>query len=228
MRDIQLQTPQRDQSSGNRRLKSTSEINKNLRKVTKKSLNPAFKAVSEEDIVVLESLKEFSEVSDDNPFAESAENFIISVNPAEPHSSETVAISDITSPSFSSSSVVTSDAHVTINASHRKGKNPVVDSSRKMEPIEAEVVIKHLREARIQVLNSKDVGPSKKLLDALIDIVIEEFYGGLYDEKEWLDKLLSNKANLVFLSIMLGIFAIIMCGFLHSGTNGYLTGPTPT
>ncbi|KAL0457514.1 UNVERIFIED_CONTAM: hypothetical protein Slati_1090600 [Sesamum latifolium] len=95
-----------------------------------------------------------------------------------------------------------------------------------MEPIEAEVVIKHLREARIQVLNSKDVGPSKKLLDALINIIIEEFYGGLYDEKEWLDKFLSNKANLVFLSLMLGIFAIIMCGFLRSGTN--LTGPTPT
>ncbi|KAL0376342.1 UNVERIFIED_CONTAM: hypothetical protein Scaly_0751800 [Sesamum calycinum] len=228
MRDFQLQTPQRDQSSGNRRLKSTSENNRNLRKVTKKSLNPAFKAVSEEDIAVLESLKEFSEFSDDNPFAESAENFIISVNPVEPHSSETVAISDITSPSLSSSSVVTSDVHVTINASHSKGKNPVVDSSKKMEHIEAEVVIKHLREARIQVLNSKDVGPSKKLLDALINIIIEEFYGGLYDEKEWLDKFLSNKANLVLLTLMLGIFAIIICGFLHSGMSGFLTGPTPT
>ncbi|KAL2229665.1 UNVERIFIED_CONTAM: hypothetical protein Sindi_1560900, partial [Sesamum indicum] len=152
-------------------------------------------------------------------------NFIISVNPVEPHSSETAAISDITSPSLSSSSVVTSDAHVTISAMQNKGKIPVVDSSKKMEPIEAEVVIKHLREARIQVLNSKDVGPSKKLLDALINIIIEEFYGGLYDEKEWLDKFLSNKANLVFLSLMLGIFAIIMCGFLH---YGFLTGPTPT
>ncbi|KAL0348569.1 UNVERIFIED_CONTAM: hypothetical protein Sangu_1084700 [Sesamum angustifolium] len=97
-----------------------------------------------------------------------------------------------------------------------------------MEPIEAEVVIKHLREARIQVLNSKDVGPSKKLLDALINIIIEEFYGGLYDEKEWLDKFLSNKANLVLLTLMLGIFAIIICGFLHSGMSGFLTGPTPT
>ncbi|KAK4405456.1 hypothetical protein Sango_0552100 [Sesamum angolense] len=210
MRDFQLQTPQRDQSSGNRRLKSTSENNRNLRKPFR------------EDIAVLESLTEFSEVSDDNPFAESAENFIISVNPVEPHSSETVAISDIASPSLSSSSVVTSDVHVTINASHSKGKNPVVDSSKKMEPIEAEVVIKHLREARIQVLNSKDVGPSKKLLDALINIIIEEFYGGLYDEKEWLDKFLSNKANLVLLTLMLGIFAIIICGFLHSAVFLYV------
>ncbi|PIN19212.1 hypothetical protein CDL12_08105 [Handroanthus impetiginosus] len=73
MRDLQLQTPQRDQNSVNRRLKSTSDLNKNLRKVTKKNLNPAFKAVSEDDSAVLQSLKEFSEVSDENLFAESAE-----------------------------------------------------------------------------------------------------------------------------------------------------------
>ncbi|KAI3469269.1 hypothetical protein Pfo_025932 [Paulownia fortunei] len=228
MRDFQLQTPQRDQTSANRRSKSTSDLSKNLRKVAKKSLNPAFKAVSEDDSAVLESLKEFSEVSDDNPFGESAENFISLVSPVDRHSSETVAISDLTSPSLSSSSVITSDKHVAINATGTKCKNPEVDSFKKTESIEAEVVIKHLREARIQVLKSKDVGHSKKLLDALISIIVEEFYGGLYEENEWLDKLLSRKANLVFLSFMMGVYSILMFWFLNSGAKGFLTGPTPT
>ncbi|KAK6160964.1 hypothetical protein DH2020_004345 [Rehmannia glutinosa] len=229
MRDLQLQTPQRDQTSANRRSRSTSDLNKIPRKVSKKSLSTAFKAVSEDDSTVLEPLKEFSEVSDDNPFVESAENFIALANPVDTHSSETVAISDLTSPSLSSFSVITSDDHVAVNPADTNGRNRETDFFNEIKSIETELVIKHLREARIQVLKSKDVGPSKKILDAMINIIIEEFYGGLYEENEWLDKLLSRKANMVFLSFMMGIYAILMFWFFYSDDTGFLTtGPTPT
>ena len=56
-------------------------------------------------------------------------------------------------------------------------------------------MINHLREGRVKVLKSKDVGPTKKLVEALINIVIEEFHGGLYKENELLDKLMFKKIS---------------------------------
>lgn len=43
----------------------------------RKSLNPLFKAESEDDHSVLEPLKEFAEASDESPFSESAEVVLI-------------------------------------------------------------------------------------------------------------------------------------------------------
>ncbi|KAG8370130.1 hypothetical protein BUALT_Bualt14G0085400 [Buddleja alternifolia] len=68
MRDFQLQTRQRDQASANRGSKSTYDVNRNLRKITKKSLNPVFQAVSEEDSSVSKNSKEISKDFDDNSF----------------------------------------------------------------------------------------------------------------------------------------------------------------
>ncbi|GFQ03212.1 hypothetical protein PHJA_002465000 [Phtheirospermum japonicum] len=232
MKDIQLQTPQRDQTSTNRRSKSTSDLSKNPRKaqVSRKKLSPAFQAASEDESSVLESLKEFPKVSDDNPFVESAENFIALVDPVDTPSSQTAAISDLTSPTLSTFSVITSENHVSFNATDTKCENSTeADFFDEIKSIETEVVIKHLREARIRVLKSKDVGSSKKILDALIKIAIEELYGGVHEENEWLDKLLSGKANVVVLSLMMGIYAIFMLWFFNSDAKGFRsTGPTPT
>ncbi|KAG8370548.1 hypothetical protein BUALT_Bualt14G0128600 [Buddleja alternifolia] len=195
--------------------------------IAKKSLNPVFKAVSEEESAFSESPKEVSKVFDENPFSDSPENFLAPVNIVNTPSSETGAISDLTSPSFSSLSI-TSDKYSVVNASGTKHEHPKSDSFKEVESIEAEMVIKHLREARVHVLKSNDVGPSKKLLDALIDVIIEEFYGGLDEEKEWLDKLLSTKANLIFLSFMLGIFAVFVFWFSNSGAKEFVTELTPT
>ncbi|KAG8370132.1 hypothetical protein BUALT_Bualt14G0085600 [Buddleja alternifolia] len=215
MRDFQLQI--QCQASANRRSKSTSDVNTNLRKITKKSLNPVFKAVSEEGSAVLESPKEISE------------NFVSSVKSVDTPSSETDAISDLSSPSFSSLSI-TSDKHSVTNASDTKHEHPKLDSFKKIESIEAEKVIKYMREARLCVLKSNDVGPSKKLLDALINIIIEEFYGGLSEEKEieWFDKLLSTRANLVFLSFMLGIFVVFIFKFSNLRAEGFGNELAPT
>ncbi|KAL8061255.1 hypothetical protein ABFX02_02G075500 [Erythranthe guttata] len=204
----EIQTPQRDQSSANRSTKSkcSSNLNSDPRKAMKKCLNPAFKDVSEEDLTVTEFLKEFPEVSVNDQFGESAE--------------------DLTS--LSPSSEITSDKHILTNARDTKLGDAEIDSDHKIESYEAEVVIKHLREARIQVMKSKDLGPSKKLLDAMIKTVIQEFYGGLYEENEWLDKLASNKGNLVSLIFMMGMFAVLVLWFFNSGTKGFVTMSAPT
>ncbi|KAL8061256.1 hypothetical protein ABFX02_02G075600 [Erythranthe guttata] len=222
----EIQTPQRDQSSANRSTKSkcSSNLSSDPRKAMKKCLNPAFKAVSEEDLTVTEFLKEFPEVSVNDQFGESAENFIAAY-PVDTHSLKTVAISDLTS---SPSSEITSDKHILTNARDTKLEDAEIGSDLKIESYEAEVVIKHLREARIQVMKSKDLGPSKKLLDAMIKTVIQEFYGGLYEENEWLDKLASNKGNLVSLIFMMGVFAVLVFWFFNSGTKGFVTMSSPT
>ncbi|EYU26462.1 hypothetical protein ABFS82_02G075000 [Erythranthe guttata] len=219
----EIQTPQRDQSSANRSTKS--KCSSDPRKVMKKSLNPAFKAVSEEGFTVTEFLKEFPEVSVNDQFGESAENFIAAY-PVDTDSSKTVAISDLTLPSPSSE--ITSDKHAFTNARDTKLGGAEIESDHKIESYETEVVIKHLREARIQVMKSKDLGPSKKLLDATIKIVIQEFYGGLYEDKEWLDKLASNKGNLVSLIFMMGVFAALVFWFFNSGTKGFVNMLPPT
>lgn len=149
------------------------------------------------------------------------------VDPEYTDSLETVAVSDLTSPALSSSAI-TSDKHVVINSADTKCGSPEVDSFNKVESVEADLVIKHLREARIQILVSKDVGSSKKLMDALINIIIEEFYGGLYEENEWLDKFLSRKANLAFLSLMMVVYAMLMFWFFSPGVKGFPNELTPT
>ncbi|KAG6396376.1 hypothetical protein SASPL_142524 [Salvia splendens] len=256
MRDLQLQTPQRDQHSANRRLRTVSDLNGNLRKTAKKSLNPVLKAqseddsailespkefsetaklssnpvlksISEDDSAVLESPKEFSEASNDSPLTESAENFLASVHPAEPQSSESVDVSDLTSTLSSSSSVApTPCKHVTTETVSTK--KPEVDTLKMEGPAEAELVIKHLREARIEVLKSKDIGPAKSIVEALIRITIEEVHGGVHEEDEWLDKLISSKFTPAFLICMLVLCSVLMVGFINWIWNGSFTGPTPT
>ncbi|KAL1537262.1 hypothetical protein AAHA92_29795 [Salvia divinorum] len=221
MRDFQLQTPQRDkilQISGSKRF----DLKRNPRKTAKKSRNPVVKADSEDDSAVLESPKEFSEASDCSPFAESAENFLTSVHPTETQPSEPLPVSDLTSTLSSTSVTATPYKHDSLETTYTKILQ--VDSFKTAGSVEAEVVINHLREARLQVLKSKDAGPQKKLVEALINIVIEEFHGGLYKENEWLDKLLFRKFSWAFLVFI----PLLMVWFLDCSSTGSFPRPTPT
>ncbi|KAL8551209.1 hypothetical protein ACS0TY_000334 [Phlomoides rotata] len=148
------------------------------------------------------------------------QNFLASVNLVDTSSSETVAISDLASQSEPPSSEITSHKHVAVNEMNTK--IPEVDSLKKIKSIEAEVVIKHLKEARIKVMISNDLGPSKKLLEALINIIIEDIHGGLYEESDWLDKLLSGKSNLVILSFGMAIIVLLMLRFLSLSSLRFL------
>ncbi|KAL8538306.1 hypothetical protein ACS0TY_000330 [Phlomoides rotata] len=154
------------------------------------------------------------------------QNFLASVNLVDTSSSETVAISDLASQSEPPSSEITPHKHVAVNEMNTK--IPEVDSLKKIKSIEAEVVIKHLEEARIKVMISNDLGPSKKLLEAVINIIIEDIHGGLYEESDWLDKLLSGKSNLVILSFGMAIIVLLMLWFLSLSSLRFLAKPTPT
>ncbi|GER31424.1 pumilio 6 [Striga asiatica] len=272
MKDLQLQTPQREPASAIRRPKSTTDLSKNLRKASKKKLSPAFKAVSGDESAILEPLKEVSEVSDDNPvaasveaskkkpspafkavsgdesavveslmevsevsddnpFPESFENFIVQMDSMNTPSSNKEDISDLTSPVLSQFSVVTSDDLVSLNASDAKWENPGADSTPdEIKSAEAELVIKHLREALIQVTKSKNVGSSQKILKALISIIIEEINGVKYEESGWLKKkFLSKKANIVFYILVMGICVVLMFWFLNLYCEPFhVRGPPPT
>ncbi|KAL3812263.1 hypothetical protein ACJIZ3_013531 [Penstemon smallii] len=224
MRDLPIQTPQRtpqiDHTSANRRSNSTSDAKRNLHKVAKKSLSTEFTAVLEKNSSVSEPAKEVS----DNPFIESAENFITPLNPVETPISKTIYVSDLTP---SSSSTITFDKSVCFDALENKCEIPI-DSSNNIESIEAEMVIDRLREARIKVMNSTDLSRSKSLLDALINVIIEEFCEGVYEEKDWLDKLLSNKCKMVVLTSVLWILVISVGWFFILRSKGLHTGPPPT
>lgn len=107
-------------------------------------------------------------------------------------------------------------------------KKPEVDTLKTGGSVEAELVIKHLKEARIQVLKSKDIGPAKSIVEALIRITIEEVHGGVHEQDNWLDKLISSKFTPVFLICMMVLCSLLMVGFVNWIWNDSFTGPTPT
>ncbi|KAL2534730.1 Uncharacterized protein Adt_08081 [Abeliophyllum distichum] len=222
MRNLYLQTPQKDHTPANRRSKSVSDHNKNPHKVSKKSLHSLSTEVSENESSAFESPKESIDFS-------ITENSNASTSPGATPSSEIVALSDL-SPSLSSSSsssVITCDKYIAVNDTNTKCENSGVNSLKQIGSVEAEMVIKHLRDARIQVRISNDLD-SKKLLDALINIIIDELGGSRYEEKDWINELVSSNARVIIPSVLLGIFAILVFLLFNSGAKGVPSGPPPT
>ncbi|CAI9779720.1 unnamed protein product [Fraxinus pennsylvanica] len=221
MRELYLQTPQNDHTSSNRRSKSVADYTKNPHKVNKRSLNFVSTAVSENESSVFESPEKSIDFS-------ISENSITSTSPVATPSSDTVALSNH-SPSLSSSSVITCEKYIAASVSNSKSKCPEeVNSLKQIGSVEAEMVIKHLRDARIQVMNSNDMGRSKKLLEVLISVIIQELRGSPYEEKEWIDELVSSNARVVILNVLLGIFVILVFVLINSGAKGIPSGPPPT
>ncbi|XP_059630456.1 uncharacterized protein LOC132273517 [Cornus florida] len=225
MRENHLQTPQKEHLLANRRSKSMSEQAKKPQKISKKCLNSVFTSVSED--VSVGSPKDsidFSSISEvyvDGQFGDSAESFTESVNPEISPSLETAAPSQLTP--LSSTITVNNDENgsVSVNRCRSAESNSV-----KIGSIEEEMVINHLRQARIEILNSANL-QSKKLLDALVKVVIEEFCG-LPEEKDQFSELLSTKAHLVLLSFFLWILAVVGVFFFSFGVRSSFNGLAPT
>lgn len=94
--------------------------------------------------------------------------------------------------------------------------------------VEAEMVIKYIWEAGMQGVNATDVDIRyKKLLDAVIKTVIEEF-DGLSEDKHWYDTLISKKFHLVTLACLPGVVVVFIRLFFHSSENNSFYGPLPT
>lgn len=119
------------------------------------------------------------------------------------------------------------DDDVGFDAFNNKFEVSGLDSFKMLESIEADMVVNSLKEARIQVLKSKDLGHSMNLLDAMINVVIEEFCDGKYGEKGWIDKRLSGNGCLASLAVMMLSFAFVVW-FLCLGSNGLPSGLPPT
>ncbi|KAL3505614.1 hypothetical protein ACH5RR_030996 [Cinchona calisaya] len=218
MRDYNLQTPQKDQSVANRRSKSVSDQHKKAQKIRRKNLNSEFSAFSEEAPKDLIDFTSISELEDENLLAESAENFTASLSPATSLGSDALASSDLTH----LSSTTTSDDHKEGLALTNQSKIGRSCS------IEAELVVKHLREAQLQILNARDMDlQSKRVLDALVNLVVEEFIQ-LPEEKDQFNDLVVRKGNFLLMSFFLWILLVSAIFFIFSASQRSFSGAIPT
>ena len=98
----------------------------------------------------------------------------------------------------------------------------------KIGSVELEIVVDILKRNRTQVLNSSDVDPqSKKILDALIEIVIEEFYNRP-KERDRFAELVSIKIQIVILFFFLWMLAVAVAFFFGSGVQHASSRHLPT
>ncbi|KAF5950809.1 hypothetical protein HYC85_012802, partial [Camellia sinensis] len=124
------------------------------------------------------------------------------------------SLSDLTP--LSSTITVDKDEVVYVSVSHCRSAES--KTSADIVSVEAEVVVNHLKQARIQVMNSTNADlQSKKLLNALIEVVIEEF-NALPEEKDRLSELVSMKTRVVFMIFLVWVVAVLM--FLHFSSRG--------
>ncbi|KAF3456373.1 hypothetical protein FNV43_RR01023 [Rhamnella rubrinervis] len=209
------QTPQRElaRASGPANHKS-----KKFQKISKKSLSAAFTSASADFPV--EDLKEsvdfspISEVSDVSMNGKVTESLILVPDPALSASSDTLLLPDITP-----SSEVTSEEDEQDLVSLNHGGFNVVDGS-KYGSLEAEIVVNVLRQARAEVLNFANMeSRSKKLLDTLIEIVIEDLQT-VSPERDRFAELLSGKTRTAFWCFFFWIFVVAVTLFFSSGTQG--------
>ena len=78
------------------------------------------------------------------------------------------------------------------------------------------IVVDFLKIARSQGLNSVDVDTrSKKLLDALLSIIVDEFYAQP-EEKDRSDELIAKKTKIVLLCFVFWILAMAMTFFFST------------
>ena len=143
------------------------------------------------------------------------QSFIASPSPMLSPSSETVASSNLTP----LSSTITSDSPF---------KNSESKDSDDIVAVEAEMVVNHLKQARIQVMNSASTDlRSKKLLDALIRVVIEEFNVSP-EEKDHFAEIVTMKTRVVFLSFLLWIVVVSVIFLFRSGVRSSFAEPPQT
>ncbi|GAB4842994.1 hypothetical protein Ancab_012972 [Ancistrocladus abbreviatus] len=215
MKDYQAASTANKELS-NRRSKESSL--KKPQKFTKKSLSAAFASAAGDASMepTSDSIEEFSPISDvfdSKSHRDSVENVVVALNQPLSSSSETITPSDFTNGD-------------SCNVSVDWSRNSEFNNS-KIRSVEVEMVVDHLEQARIQVLSSKDVDQeTKKLLDALINTLMKEFYS-LPDEKDRVDQLISARVRIIVLCFLLCmvIFAMV---FVFGSVDQSSFHPPPT
>ncbi|CAB4262525.1 unnamed protein product [Prunus armeniaca] len=215
----ETQTPLKDQARPSKLANRVSKKN-----IPKKSLNTVFSSVSE-DVTVdtsknsLDStpVSEISEVNDDGDIAES---LMLVPDQALSASSETSFSSDLI-PSPEANVDKDEPDHVSLSI----GKSSEFVASN-FGSVEAEIVAGFLRKARTQVLNAGLDTKSKKLLDAMLEIVIEDFHT-LPVKRDRAAELLSAKSYIMIVCFLLWIIALGVLMFSSGGRSNF-RGPLPT
>ncbi|KAF5737076.1 hypothetical protein HS088_TW14G01232 [Tripterygium wilfordii] len=201
------QTPQKEHPRsldlGNRRSKESQS--KKPQKIAKKSLSSAFSKTDEY-------------VSDPDDSSEINDSFVSELNSVISASPETSFLTDLTP---TSKPTTKDNEQVEFSAI-----NLAIDASNGFS-VEAEIVANLLIEARSQVLNSIGADQrSKRLLDALVNIVVDEF-STLPEEKDLRLQLVSKKAGLLCFMFW-SVLAIVALFFLGSVAQGTSARPLST
>lgn len=130
-------------------------------------------------------------------------------------------------------SELTASSTVTVNRNELSDLSPdrhqfIKSNGSNTGSVEADVLAKLLKEARLQVLNSVDVDTkSKQLLDSLIKFVVDEFYT-IPEENDRSAELVSMKRRIAFTWFLIWIPAALLFFFLNSGPQRFHIGALPT
>ena len=144
------------------------------------------------------------------------------LNPALSTSSETSALFDI-APSSKISTKKNELENVLVESYGMAGSDGL-----KIESLEAEIVVELLTQARAQVLNSSDTDiRSKRLLDTLIKIIIDETYL-LPGQTDQFPGVVFARTRLLMVCFLLWILTISVVSFIRSGAQGSIYEPPPT
>ncbi|GMJ12302.1 hypothetical protein HRI_004899500 [Hibiscus trionum] len=211
MKEKENQTPRKEHRRSN-----DYPAKKTPKKIARNSLTEAFISPIEDVLPdISEESIDFSSISafsDANFNIETAE--VILSNPLLSTSLETLTLSEIGSCSK-------------IATANRDGQ---IDFS-KTGLEEVEIVANLLKKARLQALNSVDMeNKSKKVLDALIEFAINEFYT-LPQEIDKLPELVRTNVSVRFLSFLLTVVAAALFSlyfFCYSRLDPSFTGLPPT
>ncbi|KAK1436334.1 hypothetical protein QVD17_02113 [Tagetes erecta] len=102
------------------------------------------------------------------------------------------------------------------------------DTAHETKSIKLQLLVNQLRESMFQVSYSSEIDPTyKKLLDALVKMVIEEFCS-LHVERGLVAELFSKKVKLMLLSYLLGTLLVCVGFFLFADVKSSYHGPPPT
>lgn len=195
-------------------------------KNAKKSLDGAFisatQGVSPEIIKESSDLSPVSEISDANHCSQTASISVLALNPVVSASTEISSLPDMTP---NSNTITITDDLGSISTDCYGVNKQCSSKIGQVEGLEADIVVNLLKQARIEV--SKADVQSKKLLDALIKVVIDEFYN-LTGEKDLTNCFVSMKGRVVCLCFLIWSFAVYGFLLFDLGLGSSGGGPPPT
>lgn len=98
---------------------------------------------------------------------------------------------------------------------------------------EAELAVKYLREAQRQLFDARTIDlQCKRILDALINVIVKEFFEMPQEEEEEEEEgykeVTQRRTYLAFISILLLVLVISVVIICFSSSRHTFTGPTPT